>query len=239
MRAPWDGLSERLGPGLLRDIVVVNLAIALVGVSYGALTVGVGLPVWAPNLFSVVVISGASQFLFTGMVAAGAGAVAAVAAAGLVAARHLPFGFALADTVRNRPLLGSYLMIDEVVAFALAQTDPERRRLTFFTCGATLFTFWNAGALVGALLGQGLEDTDAWGLDAAFPAVLLALVMPALRDRHTRTVALVGAAIALALTPFLPSGIPVLGALLALLLVRGKGPEATAEPSGPAPEVEP
>ncbi len=213
---------EQLGPVLLRDIIVVNLAIALVGVSYGALTVGVGLPVWAPNLFSVVVISGASQFLFTGMLAAGAGPIAAVAAAGLVAARHLPFGFALADTVRGRPVLGSYLMIDEVVAFALAQTDPVRRRVTFFTCGAALFICWNLGSLVGALIGQGLEDTEAWGLDAAFPAVLLALVMPALRDAHTRNAALLGAAIALSLTPFLPSGIPVLGALLALLVVRTK-----------------
>src|SRR5699024_9174778 len=102
------------------------------GISYGAITVGEGFPWWAPSFMSVVVLGGASQFLFTGVVGAGGSVAAAVLAGLLVNARHLPFGFALAETVRGRPLLGSYLMIDEVVAFSLAQRDPARRRAAFF-----------------------------------------------------------------------------------------------------------
>jgi len=56
---------------------------------------------------SVLVFAGASQFLFTGIVAAGGSPVAAVLAGLLVNARHLPFGFALAETVRGHRLLGS------------------------------------------------------------------------------------------------------------------------------------
>lgn len=242
MRAPWSFLTDRLGAPLLRDITLVTLAICVVGISYGAITVSEGFPVWFPNLMSVVVIGGASQFLFTGVIAAGGSAAAAVVAGLLVNARHLPFGFALADTVRDRPLLGSYLMIDEVVAFALAQPDRERRRLVFFTCGAFLFFFWNLGSLVGALLGQAITDTDTFGLDAAFPAVLLALVMPALRDAETRTVALLGAVVALALTPVLPAGLPVLCALVAVLLLWRRPPRNQAEEYGdpdPAAGVSP
>ena len=168
----------------------------------------------------MVVFAGASQFLFTGVVAAGGSPVAAVLAGLLVNARHLPFGFALADTVRDRRLLGSYLMIDECVAFALAQRDPHRRRVAFFTCGIALWACWNIGALLGALAGTAITDTDAFGLDAAFPAVLVALVLPGLRSRTTRAPALLGAAMALALTPFLPSGLPVLCALVGLVLAR-------------------
>lgn len=212
--------AEELGPSLLRDIVLVNLAIGIVGVSYGAITVGQGLPVWLPNLMSVVVLGGASQFLFTGLLVAGASPVAAVTAGALVNARHLPFGFALADTVRRHPWLGSYLMIDEVVAFALAQRDQEKRRVVFWVCGICLFVFWNVGSLIGALLGQGISDTEAWGLDAAFPAVLLALVLPALRDKRVLKVALLGALIAVVLTPVLPQGMAVLSSLLALVAFR-------------------
>ncbi|KRF19302.1 branched-chain amino acid permease [Nocardioides sp. Soil797] len=234
MRARLRDLSARLGPGTLRDILLVNLAVGIVGISYGAITVGDGLPLWAPNLMSVVVLGGASQFLFTGIIAAGGSPVAAVLAGLLVNARHLPFGFALAETVRNRPLLGSYLMIDEVVAFALSERDLERRRRVFFTCGIGLWIFWNLGSLLGGLLGNAIDNTDDFGLDAAFPAVLIALVMPALRDRRTRVVAVVGALVAVGVTPFVPTGVAVLFALAALVLMpvlRG----SAEPPAGPDP----
>lgn len=230
MRARWKALLEPLEASDLRDILLINLAVGIVGISYGAITVGEGLPWWLPNFMSVVVLGGASQFLFTGVVGAGGSVVAAVLAGLLVNARHLPFGFALADTVRRRPLLGSYLMIDEVVAFALAQHDPARRRAAFFACGMGLWVFWSIGSLIGALLGQTVADTDTFGLDAAFPAVLLALTMPALRDGPTRNVALVGCVLALVAVPFAPSGVAVLCALPALLLWRHRPTPPAEEP---------
>jgi predicted branched-subunit amino acid permease len=126
-------------------------------------------------------------------------------------------------------LLGSYLMLDEVTAFALAQRDPHRRRVAFFTCGIALWACWNVGALLGALAGTAITDTDAFGLDAAFPAVLVALILPGLRNRTTRAPALLGAAIALVLIPFLPTGLPVLCALGGLVLARpGRAHEGAA-----------
>ncbi len=71
--------------------------------------------------------------------------------------------------------------------------------------------------LAGALGGAVVTDTDALGLDAAFPAVLLALVLPSLRDAATRRAALVGTAIALVTSPVLPAGLPVLLALIGVL----------------------
>jgi predicted branched-subunit amino acid permease len=50
--------------------------------------------------------------------------------------------------------------------------------------------------------------------------VILALIVPALRDRRLRRAAVTGAVIALAATPFLPPGLPELLALLALLTIR-------------------
>jgi predicted branched-subunit amino acid permease len=138
-------------------------------------------------------------------------------------ARHLPFGFAVADVLGERwrtRLLGAHLLIDESVAFTMAQRDPRRRRAAFWICSLALFVVWNAAVVLGALAGGSIGDTDALGLDAAFPAVLLALVLPALRDRGTREAALLGAVIAVATTPFLPAGLPVLLALAGLIRIR-------------------
>ena len=57
-----------------------------------------------------------------------------------------------------------------------------------------------------------------------FPAVILALIVPALRDRATLRAAVAGAVIALAAAPFLPAGLPVLLALAAVLLLARERP---------------
>jgi 4-azaleucine resistance transporter AzlC len=212
MRSIWRTLDR----GLARDIGLVCLADCLVGVSYGAIAVSSGFPLWLPMLMSLLVFAGASQFMFIGIVAAGGNPFAAVLAGLLANARHLPFGFAIGDVLGKRwaaRLAGSHLMIDESVAFALAQREAHRRRAAYWACGIGLFACWNLGVVGGAFAGSVIKDTDVFGLDAAFPAVLLALVLPSLRDRAARLPVLVGVLVALAATPFLPAGLPVLLAL--------------------------
>lgn len=216
MRSIWRTLDR----GLARDIGLVCLADTLVGVSYGAIAVGSGFPLWAPMLLSLLVFAGASQFMFVGIVASGGNPLAAVAAGLLVNTRHVPFGFAIGDALGPGllgRLAGSHLMIDESVAFALAQRDADRRRAAYWACGIGLFVCWNLGVVVGAFAGSAISDTDAFGLDAAFPAVLLALVLPSLKDRASRLPVLIGVVVALAATPLLPAGLPVLLALVGVV----------------------
>jgi predicted branched-subunit amino acid permease len=224
----WRGLAwprpvfYALDRRLLRAIGLVVLADGVVGVSFGAIAVSGGQPAWVPLVMSSAVFAGGAQFAALYIVLGG-GAPAAAALAGLVLnARLLPFGFAVADVLdRGWParLLGSHLVVDESVAFALAERDPARRRAVFWACGAALFVVWNLGTALGVLAGRAVGNPDALGLDAASPMVLLALVLPALREPAVRWAALTGAAIALAATPFLPGGLPVLLALAGLAAV--------------------
>jgi 4-azaleucine resistance transporter AzlC len=243
MRLPFrtPPVVTALGPQLSRDLALVCVADAVVGASFGAIAFGTGLPAWLPVVLSVLVFAGASQFILVGILAAGGGMAAAVAAGLLVNLRHLPFGFAVADLLRGsigRRLVGSHLMVDESVAFSLAVPDPARRRLVYWTCGLGLFACWNASVFFGVLAGRVVGDTDAWGLDAAFPAVLLALVLPALRDAVTRRAALIGATIALLASFFLPAGLPVLLALLGLVAVIPRFRGAARDPGDPgSPEA--
>ena len=214
-----------LGPATLADVVLVCLADALVGLSFGAISVGGGLPFWVPVVMSLVVFAGGAQFAAVAAVLSGGGAAAGVLAGLVLNARLLPFGFAVADVLGGRGaarLLGAHLIVDESVAFAVRESDPVRRRAVFWCCGTALFALWNLGVLGGAWLGSVLRDPGAFGLDAAFPAVLLALVLPSLTAR-LRPAALVAALIAVAVTPFVPSGSAVLVALAALALVRRTG----------------
>jgi 4-azaleucine resistance transporter AzlC len=217
-----SSIYRTLAGGTLWDIALACLAVWFIGLSYGAIAVASGFPLWVPAAQSVLVLAGASEFLFIGIVAAGGNPFAAALAGLLVNARHLPYGLALPDVTGRgwrRRLLGSHVMNDESVAFALAQEDLRRRRAAYWACGLGVLLCWPAGAILGALIGRAIGNTGAFGLDAMFPAVLLALIVPALRDRVTVRAALIGAVIALASTPFLPAGLPVLLALAGVLAV--------------------
>src|SRR3954447_15704731 len=226
--------SRTLDRALLRDAAAIAAAMVAVGASFGAIAIAYGMPRWVPFLMSTIVFAGGAQFLAVGLIAAG-NPIAAVLAGLLLNARHLPFGLAVSGTVGPRwrdRLIGRHLMIDEVVAFTLAEPDPARRRRTYWLIGITLFTSWNAGTALGVLLGGATGDPNALGLDAAFPAGLIALILPSLRDRATRAVALTGAAAAVLLTPVLPAGLPVLCALVglfALFVPRRRDPPPETE----------
>jgi len=219
-----SSIYRTLAGGTLRDIALACLAVWFIGLSYGAVAVASGFPLWVPAALSVLVLAGASEFLFIGIVAAGGNPIAAALAGLLVNARHLPYGLALPDMTSPdvpgrgwRRLLGSHVMNDESVVFALAQEDLPRKRAAYWACGLGVLLCWPAGAVLGALLGGVIGNTDAFGLDAMFPAVILALIVPSLRDRATVRAALAGAAIALGAAPFLPAGLPVLLALAGVL----------------------
>jgi len=217
-----SSIRRTLEGSVRRDIALTCLAVLFIGLSYGAIAVASGFPLWLPIVQSVFVVAGASEFGFIGIVAAGGSPIAAALAGLLVNARHLPYGLALPPDITGRGwrrLLGTHLMNDETVVFALAQPDYPGKRAAYWLCGLSLFAAWSGGATLGALIGSAVHDTDAFGLDAMFPAVILALIVPSLRDRPTLRAAATGAVIALAAAPFLPPGLPVLLALAAVLLL--------------------
>ena len=180
-------LRQSLSPGRFRDIVLVGAATLLVGASFGAITIGAGLPWYLPSLLSVVVFAGAAQFMFVGIIAAGGSPLAATVAGLVVNLRHVPFGLTIGDVFGTRwrgKIFGSYLMSDETVAFTLAESAPAARRAAYWICGSVLFVSWNLGVVIGSFGGAFLDDPAILGLDAAFPAVLLALILPSLAGRR-------------------------------------------------------
>ncbi len=206
----------------VRQAVSVSVATGLYGVSFGALSVAAGLDVPQTMALSLLMFSGGSQFAFIGVVGAGGAPLAAVATAGLLGARNGLYG------VQVAPLLGAHgwrrplaaqLTIDESTAVGTAQTTPAAIRTGFWWTGAGVFILWNAFTLLGALLGDALGDPTRYGLDAAAAAAFLALLWPRLAGRLAQVTAAAAVLVALALTPLVPAGIPVLAAAVVAVVL--------------------
>lgn len=134
-----------------------------------------------------------------------------------------------------RPLAAQWV-IDETTAVTVAQPDRRSARLGFTVTGLSLYVLWNITTLLGALGAQALGDTDAWGLDAAGPAVFLALLAPMLTTFTERAVAALAVVLGLGLLPVLPAGAPVLVAALAAplaLFVQGLRARSARRPDAP------
>ena len=203
----------------------VALATGLYGVSFGAIGVTAGLDVLSVMLLSLLMFSGASQFAFVGVVAAGGAPITAIASAWLMGVRNSFYALRLAPEFGPRGLirfLQAQLTIDESNAVSAAQDGASDRKLGFWLTGVGVFVFWNLATLLGALGGNLIGSVEAWGLDAAAAAAFLGLLWPRLRENLP--LAFAGAAVALASVPFLPAGLPILLAAAVALLPFGRKP---------------
>jgi len=227
----------------------IGIAVAAYAISFGAVSVAIGLSVLQTQALSALMFTGASQFAFVAVIAAGGGALTAVFTATLLGIRNGLYGMHLARVLspRGRPgerLLGvrrfaaAQLTIDESTAMAMAyEPDPENVRRAFWATGWSVFLLWNLGTLLGALGAAAVQDPRRLGLDAAIPAGFLALLWPRLVDRSAWALALVSGFVALMLSPALRPGLPVLaGAAIAvagaLWLTRDRVGEPTQQPTG-------
>jgi predicted branched-subunit amino acid permease len=208
---------------ITRNALAIGVATGAYGVSFGVLSQGAGLPLLQTMAMSLLVFTGATQFSVIATIAAGGGLATALGNGLLLAARNTAYGFAMAPLLRGsllRRLLGSQIVIDESVAMARAQEDEGSARRALLATGVSVYVFWNAGTVAGALAGEAIGDPASFGLDAMFPAAFLALLAPQLRAPGAPRAAVAGALIAALLVPFTPPGIPVLAAALGVLAAR-------------------
>ncbi|MEV0036610.1 AzlC family ABC transporter permease [Streptomyces sp. NPDC050804] len=222
MPAPAPGPALEPEPkadsAVVRDALGVGVAVGLSGFAFGVTSAGAGLSVLQTCALSLLVFTGASQFALVGALAAGGNPLTAAAGAFFLGVRNAFYGLRLSQLLRLpgpvRPLAAQWV-IDETTAVALAQPTRRSARIGFTVTGLSLYLLWNLTTLAGALGAEALGDTAAWGLDAAGPAVFLALLAPMLRTTTERMVAGLAVVLALGFLPVLPAGVPVLVAALA------------------------
>lgn len=235
-----DGGTKPDG-AVVRDALGVGVAVGLSGFAFGVTSAGSGLSLPQTCALSLLVFTGASQFALVGALAAGGNPFTAAAGAFFLGVRNAFYGLRLSQVLALpraiRPFAAQWV-IDETTAVALAQPTRRATRIGFTVTGLSLYVLWNLTTLLGALGAEALGDTGAWGLDAAGPAVFLALLAPMLRTTAERAVAGIAVVLGLGLLPVLPAGVPVLVAATAAPVVlwaegrRGTGDRPDTRPKG-------
>jgi 4-azaleucine resistance transporter AzlC len=202
----------------VRAALPLVLAPVLFGASFGLLAVDAGIGSLGAVVMSATTFAGSAQFAAASILDDGGGAAAAIVAALLLNARYVPLSLAVASIFpgsRKRRFVEAQLIVDE--SRALSGRSGRFDYGILVGVGALFYALWVGGTAIGTVVGD-LLDPEAIGLDAAFPALFLALLAPYLRDRRALATALVAAAITLVLLPFTPPGVPIVAASLACLI---------------------
>jgi predicted branched-subunit amino acid permease len=201
------------GRAIRRDGLAIGMATGLYGVSFGAVSVSAGLSVLQTCALSLVMFTGASQFAFVGVAAAGGAPLSGVATALMLGTRNTLYGVKLAPLLQFRGwrrLAAAHVVIDESTAMSVMRTSRAAARVGFVTTGLAVFALWNLFTLLGALAGNLIGDPRTYGLDAAVGGAFLALLWPRLADGRNRVIAACAAVVALGAVPLTAAGVPVL-----------------------------
>jgi len=206
---------SRIESTTLRDSLSVSITVGAYGTAFGAAAVANGFSLLQTCLLSLLTFSGASQFAVIGVLGAGGGALSGIATASLLGIRNGVYGVIMAPRLKVKGfkrIIAAQITIDESTAVALGQEvrGEKAMRQGFWLTGFGVFLFWNLFTVAGALGAQAMGDIRAWGLDSAVPAAFLGLVWPRLKTNRDRALAVGCMIFALAMTPILPAGLPII-----------------------------
>jgi 4-azaleucine resistance transporter AzlC len=199
---------------IIRDAAGIGVYAGAFGVTFGAVSATAGLSVIQAVAMSAVMFTGASQFALIGILGAAGAPLSGLSAALLLGLRNAFYGVPVTHILRPsglRRLWTAHFVIDETTAMAVAQPTRRAGGYAFWATGVTLYALWTLGTLAGALLGSGV-DTSALGLDAATPAIFLALLWPQLSHARAPVVAIGAIVVTLGLGPVAPAGVPIVAA---------------------------
>ncbi len=198
----------------------IGVGVGVYGISFGVLAVAAGLSAAQACAMSALMFTGASQFAFVGVIAAGGGVGAAFTPAVMLALRNGAYALSLNSILPrrlHRRAVAAQFVIDETTAMARAEDDPALARSAFLATAISVWVFWTSGTLLGALVGHGIGDPRSLGLDAMFPAAFLALLAPQLRRPGAPVGAIVGGVAAVVLVPFIPTGLPIIASIVGVI----------------------
>ncbi|SCW53043.1 4-azaleucine resistance probable transporter AzlC [Rhizobium mongolense subsp. loessense] len=195
--------------GGMRAISPLIAAVIPIGLVFGAVAVTKGLSPVEAALMSALVFAGGSQFVAMDIWTHPASWTSVGFAALLVNIRHVLMSASIGTKMQAFGGRGRYFaslfLADEI--WAMAEFRAGLARLTpawFAGLAAPFYLAWVLSSLAGATLGAFLGDPVTLGLDFAFPAVFIVLVMGFWKGPETGTVLIASGAAAVATQYFVP-----------------------------------
>ncbi len=165
-----------------RQMVPLAISIFVYGLTFGVLAQKAGLSLLESFLMSAMVFAGSSQFAVLGLWVAPLPVAAIVLTTLVVNLRHLLMGAAIRPRIeglrRWQRYISLFLMNDESWALTMGYFARGGRNVSFLPgSGLVAFVAWTSATVVGQTLGGILDRPEEWGLDFAFTAVFLGLLV--------------------------------------------------------------
>jgi 4-azaleucine resistance transporter AzlC len=214
--APSRGASFARG---LRLGIPILAGYLPVGIAYGVVSVTTGFTVFQTIACSALVIAGAGQFIAVQLMGAGVGAFGAILATGVVNLRYVLFSATLAphlhETSRPMQVPLAFTLTDETFGVNITELrEGKADDFSMLGVGAISWVGWTLGTVIGAVATSLVADPGQYGISFAMPAMFTALLVAQLTDKRFAVIGALAAALALALTPVLPAGWPVIAGAL-------------------------
>ena len=194
--------------GMRRSLPLVVSDFAI-GVVFGVLARQARLSFLQALLMSGSVFGGGSQFVALSLWMAPLPVAAIVLTTLVVNIRYLLMGAALRPWFAHLPLFKAYasifFMVDESWALATSAFAAGERDAAFLLgSGFVLFLAWVSGTIVGQTLGSSIQNPAQWGLDFAFTAMFVALLVGMWKGKAQILPWAMAAVVAVAAAHFLP-----------------------------------
>lgn len=168
-----------------RACLPVAISVAAYGLVWGVLARGAGLSLIEVVMMSGLVFAGSAQFVALDLWTATSSSLPIgplILAALIVNLRYLLLTATLRPLYPEKGLwrgaLSMYLVTDENWAMTVAAMARGRGSVAFLMGGGVLaWISWMSTNLIGYGLGSAIDDPARWGLDFAFTATFLALLL--------------------------------------------------------------
>lgn len=201
-----------------------------IGIAFGFLLTQSGYFWLYAVLMSIVIYSGATQFLAIGFFVNHAAMIEIAVTTLLLNLRHSFFGLSLirkfSGVSRVKPYL-IFALTDETYALLTSMDEPEQQSKAryYFFISLLNHLYWVTGTLMGALIGQVIK-TDLRGMDFALTALFVVLVIEQYRKVRSLRPFLVGSVVGIVCLASVASQymllVSILSGTVILLLLRKK-----------------
>ena len=194
----------------MRLFVPIAVSVAAYGLVWGVLAGQAGMTPFEVALVSGIVFTGSGQFVSLPLWTTGALPTAGILAAILMINLRMVLMSATvrpltADTPRWQAILSMFFVGDEQWALTMREMERGRASLAFLVGAGTLgWVVWMAATMAGRLFGSIISDPAAIGLDFAFTATFLGLLLGMWKGRSDLLPWVVGAGVAILVARLVP-----------------------------------
>ncbi|MCG7406178.1 AzlC family ABC transporter permease [Paenibacillus sp. ACRRX] len=171
------------------DVFPLALSVFTYGLAFGALANNANhFTLWETVAMSMFVFSGAGQFTILSLLQQDATLWAIAISTFLINARYVIYGLSLGrdldDCRRGHLLWMSHIITDESYSVGTIQAQESKLSVSYFAgAGIIVFLSWILSSVAGYQLGGLIQDPTRYGLDFAFTAAFLGLLIALLKQR--------------------------------------------------------